>query len=110
MVIHDGDQRLHPSCHYDKGCLMKISRPSDFHKDLRILFVREPMSRLVSAWKDKIARSEGRAYYYNLYTKQIIEKYLGIRPAPQSETEAAERGISVDFPTFAKWVADGHYK
>ena len=88
---------------------MKISRPTDFHKDLRILFVREPMSRLVSAWKDKIARSEGREFFYTRYTKKIIEKYLGINPAPGTEQEAADRGISVDFTNFAKWVADGNY-
>ena len=57
----------------------------------------------------KIARSSGRSYFYDRYTKHIIEKYLNIRPAPRTESEAAKRGISVDFPSFAKWIADGNY-
>ena len=88
---------------------MKVSRSTDFQKDLRILFVREPMSRLVSAWKDRIARPENREYYYTRFTKKIIEKYLGVNPAPSTQQEAADRGISVDFTSFAKWVADGNY-
>ena len=41
----------------------------------RLMIVRHPFDRLVSAFRDKLERKNGM--YYNLYGKTIVEKYRG---------------------------------
>ena len=36
-------------------------------------FTREPLSRLVGSYRDKIVRTEGREYYYEVFTKKILQ-------------------------------------
>ena len=38
----------------------------------KTFFTREPLSRLVGSYRDKIVRTEGREYYYEIFTKQIL--------------------------------------
>ena len=60
-----------------KNCLQPYAKmPNNFKFEnsslTSIVFARDPMSRLVSAWKDKIDRIYGHAYYYKHFTRRIL--------------------------------------
>ena len=63
------------------------------------------MARIVSAWKDKIYRNS--PYYYPKYTKEILEKEMGIPNAPEDGEMANAKELHVDFKTFAIWLTKG---
>ena len=58
---------------------------------MSIVFTREPMARLVSAWKDKIYKRDGRQFYFTRYTRDIL-RFLGRRNIPSQATSAWDKG------------------
>ena len=64
------------------------------------------MSRLVSAWKDKI-ETLGHEFYYKTYTKKILEIFND-GPIPSSQKEAKEKGLRVSFKDFITWISRGN--
>ena len=61
------------------------------------LFVREPMERLVSAWKDKIhtdgvEKTGEKQYYYDKYTKHILRRNNPGKILPTKVTDAFKTG------------------
>ena len=74
-------------------------------RGISVIFGREPMARIVSAWKDKIYRNS--PYYYPKYAKEIMKKEMGMPDPPETGDLANERNIHVDFATFAKWLTRG---
>lgn len=119
--LTDGDQRFTPACNrycdpnFDNrrtqsnffresnGCLIK-GGTSVNKKGISVIFGRDPMARIVSAWKDKIYRNS--AYYYSRYTKEILRSQ-GITNPPLSGALANERNIHANFENFAKWLTQG---
>ena len=67
----------------------------------KILFVREPMERMVSAYRDKFENPN--KYYHNLFGKPIISKY---RANPSAE--ALKTGDGVTFKEFVQYLLDVH--
>ena len=104
-----GDNRFSRSCNnVNKSCLVKMKMGSaPGTDDISVIFGREPMSRLVSAWKDKIYRTQDRDFYYERYTKEIIRTMLR-RTAPATAAEAKKQGIKIDFKTFVNWIVKGN--
>ena len=60
-------------------------------KFVSLIVAREPMSRLVSAWKDKIYRRTDREFYFSRYTKSML-KYMGKRNCPKFQAAAWDAG------------------
>ena len=60
-------------------------------KFVSLIVAREPMSRLVSAWKDKIYRRTEREFYFSRYTKSML-KYMGKRNCPKFQAAAWDAG------------------
>ena len=83
-------------------CLKKWGETPDdlryFKKDfMSAMFVREPMDRLVSAWKDKIhtdgiEKNGEKQWFYDKYTKAILRRNMPGRTLPDSVTEAFNTG------------------
>ena len=59
-----------------------------------LVVAREPMERLISAWKDKIYRRTGRQFYYDRYTSNML-KYMGKTWCPSKEDEAWDKGMKI---------------
>ena len=60
---------------------------------LSAIFVREPMSRLVSAWRDKIENlSPNRQFYYDKFTSNILRINNPGRKIPEKAVDALELG------------------
>jgi len=88
-----------------------------------ITAIRDPMSRLVSAYKDKIGRGSlkvSRQWFWDLYGKHIIARYRKnypnleqvkaseVFPVPRTEREAIRKGLIPTFPEFVDYVIDTH--
>ena len=39
-----------------------------------MIFAREPMDRLVNAWRDKFNKTENNQYYHSKFGKTILEQ------------------------------------
>ena len=86
-----------------------------------LIIVREPMDRLVSAWKDKINRRTGtdRQFYYRKYTMPILQRFLAKNfiedpefmdknTCSNKQELAWDQGCRVPFKDFIKWIASGN--
>ncbi|XP_068587962.1 carbohydrate sulfotransferase 8-like [Cebidichthys violaceus] len=67
----------------------------------KVMFVREPLERMVSAYRDKFENPN--SYYHNLFGKAIISKYRA-DPSP----EALNTGNGVTFKEFVQYLLDVH--
>jgi len=73
-----------------------------------IIVGREPMSRLVSAWKDKIYRGSDRTFYYRkVKTAWSSTNRPNCANHPTSEA-AWNAGCRLEFKDFVSWVARGN--
>jgi len=100
-------------CH-SKNCLQPYqSMPASLRLQnsnlTSIIFARDPMSRLVSAWKDKIDRIYGHAYYYNHFTKNILAMFNPKTPIPSTQKKAFDQGLTVTFKEFITWISRGFH-
>nr|XP_021155902.1 carbohydrate sulfotransferase 9 isoform X2 [Columba livia]XP_021155903.1 carbohydrate sulfotransferase 9 isoform X2 [Columba livia]XP_021155904.1 carbohydrate sulfotransferase 9 isoform X2 [Columba livia] len=67
----------------------------------KIIFVRDPMERLVSAFRDKFEHPN--SYYHPVFGKAIIKKYR-----PNANEEALKTGSGVKFKEFIQYLLDSH--
>uniref|UniRef100_A0A8C6N4Y5 Carbohydrate sulfotransferase n=1 Tax=Mus spicilegus TaxID=10103 RepID=A0A8C6N4Y5_MUSSI len=67
----------------------------------KAVFVRDPMERLVSAFRDKFEHPN--SYYHPVFGKAIIKKYR-----PNASAEALNNGSGVKFKEFAYYLLDAH--
>uniref|UniRef100_A0A3Q2YIK2 Carbohydrate sulfotransferase n=1 Tax=Hippocampus comes TaxID=109280 RepID=A0A3Q2YIK2_HIPCM len=67
----------------------------------KVLFVREPLERIVSAYRDKFENPN--EYYHTLFGKPIISKYR-----PNASRSALESGNGVTFQEFVQYLLDVH--
>ncbi|XP_070603780.1 carbohydrate sulfotransferase 9 [Erythrolamprus reginae] len=65
----------------------------------KIIFVRDPMERLVSAFRDKFEHPN--IYYHPVFGKAIIKKYR-----PYADKEALATGSGVKFKEFIQYLLD----
>ena len=65
----------------------------------KFMFVRHPLERLVSAYRDRLASNNTR--YHNIVGKRVIRKYRK-NPSPLS----LKTGDDVTFPEFVSFVID----
>ncbi|XP_047436055.1 carbohydrate sulfotransferase 8-like isoform X2 [Mugil cephalus] len=100
------DNIKHDTVHYSNGLrLLKSFDPQGIMHRLKtytkIMFVREPLARVVSAYRDKLENPN--PYYHNLFGKPIISKYRA-KPSP----EALKTGDGVTFEEFVRYLLDVH--
>lgn len=67
----------------------------------KVVFVREPLERLVSAYRDKFENPN--RHYHTIYGRPIISKYRA-NPSP----EALSTGNGVTFKEFVQYLLDVH--
>nr|XP_033798438.1 carbohydrate sulfotransferase 8 [Geotrypetes seraphini] len=67
----------------------------------KMLFVREPFERLVSAFRDKLKNTN--KYYHSVFGKAIISKYRR-----NATREALSTGTGVQFKEFIQYLLDVH--
>ena len=101
-------------CH-SNNCLQPYqSMPDSFRLQnsnlTSVLFTRDPLTRLVSAWKDKIDRVYGHEYYYNHFTKNILAMFHPKTPIPSTQKEAFDQGLTVTFKEFITWISRGFHQ
>ncbi|XP_062923400.1 carbohydrate sulfotransferase 8-like [Mobula hypostoma] len=65
----------------------------------KALFVREPLERLVSAFRDKF--EQPNAYYHPVFGRAIIARYR-----PNATRQALLSGSGVTFPEFVRYLLD----
>ncbi|XP_042299363.1 carbohydrate sulfotransferase 9-like isoform X1 [Sceloporus undulatus] len=67
----------------------------------KVIFVRDPMERLVSAFRDKFEHPN--SYYHPVFGKAIIKKYR-----LNADGEALKTGSGVRFKEFVQYLLDSH--
>ncbi|XP_009073354.1 PREDICTED: carbohydrate sulfotransferase 9, partial [Acanthisitta chloris] len=67
----------------------------------KFIFVRDPMERLVSAFRDKFEHPN--SYYHPVFGKAIIRKYRH-----NADEEALKTGSGVKFKEFIQYLLDSH--
>ncbi|XP_025951744.1 carbohydrate sulfotransferase 9 isoform X2 [Dromaius novaehollandiae] len=67
----------------------------------KTIFVRDPMERLVSAFRDKFEHPN--SYYHPVFGKAIIKKYR-----QNANEEALKTGSGVKFKEFIQYLLDSH--
>ncbi|XP_048185488.1 carbohydrate sulfotransferase 8 [Perognathus longimembris pacificus] len=67
----------------------------------KMLFVREPFERLVSAFRDKFEHPN--SYYHPVFGKAIVARYRA-----NASREALRTGSGVRFPEFIQYLLDVH--
>ncbi|XP_070809086.1 carbohydrate sulfotransferase 8 [Pituophis catenifer annectens] len=67
----------------------------------KMLFVREPFEKLVSAFRDKFEHPNN--YYHPVFGRPIISKYR-----PNATKEALRTGSGVEFKEFIQYLLDVH--
>lgn len=67
----------------------------------KVLFVRDPMERLVSAFRDKFEHPNN--YYHPVFGKAILKKYRA-----NASEEALQTGSGVRFSEFVRYLLDPH--
>nr|XP_006127254.1 carbohydrate sulfotransferase 9 isoform X1 [Pelodiscus sinensis]XP_006127255.1 carbohydrate sulfotransferase 9 isoform X1 [Pelodiscus sinensis]XP_014431033.1 carbohydrate sulfotransferase 9 isoform X1 [Pelodiscus sinensis]XP_014431035.1 carbohydrate sulfotransferase 9 isoform X1 [Pelodiscus sinensis]XP_025042485.1 carbohydrate sulfotransferase 9 isoform X1 [Pelodiscus sinensis]XP_025042486.1 carbohydrate sulfotransferase 9 isoform X1 [Pelodiscus sinensis]XP_025042487.1 carbohydrate sulfotr len=67
----------------------------------KTIFVRDPMERLVSAFRDKFEHPN--SYYHPVFGKAIIKKYR-----LNAQEEALKTGSGVKFKEFIQYLLDSH--
>ncbi|XP_012630596.2 carbohydrate sulfotransferase 8 [Microcebus murinus] len=67
----------------------------------KMLFVREPFERLVSAFRDKFEHPN--SYYHPVFGKAILARYRA-----NASREALRTGAGVRFPEFVQYLLDVH--
>ncbi len=75
-----------------------IFRLSTYYK---FLFVRNPLERFTSAYRSKLAESQGKSFFKSTVGKYILGKYRPDVPESQAKT-----GEGVTFRDFAQYVVD----
>ncbi|XP_032891813.1 carbohydrate sulfotransferase 8 [Amblyraja radiata] len=65
----------------------------------KALFVREPLERLVSAFRDKF--EQPNTYYHPVFGRAIIARYR-----PNATRQALRSGSGVTFPEFVRYLLD----
>jgi len=72
---------------------------------ISIIFGRDPMDRLVSCWRDKIWRREGKRWMYRGDTIRML-RYMGRTDCPDGikETDQATAWDKGRFPVFFIFV------
>ena len=80
------------------------------------MFARDPMDRLVSAWKNKLYAMRLQ-FYYNKATRKILQAKNADRTVPIGGKEAFAMGYRLTFGDFVEWIiigsnahADEHWK
>ncbi|KAH0617759.1 hypothetical protein JD844_016321 [Phrynosoma platyrhinos] len=67
----------------------------------KVIFVRDPMERLVSAFRDKFEHPN--SYYHPVFGKAIIKKYR-----LNADRDALKTGSGVRFKEFIQYLLDSH--
>lgn len=70
--------------------------------------IRDPILRIISAYRDKIGRGSAkisRQYFWKLYGIDIIKRYRHISP-PQREKQAIIKNLIPTFSEFIQYVID----
>lgn len=96
----------HDSVHYGKHLrtLDSFDHPNIMHRlktYTKVMFVREPLERIVSAFRDKFENPN--KHYHSLFGRPIISKYR-----TNASREALRTGSSVTFKEFVQYLLDVH--
>ncbi|XP_032373003.1 carbohydrate sulfotransferase 8 [Etheostoma spectabile] len=94
-TVHDGNHLRELRTFDHKGIMHRLETYT------KVMFVREPLERIVSAYRDKFENPND--YYHNLFGKPIISKY---RANPS--VEALKTGNGVTFKEFVQYLLDVH--
>ncbi|XP_034434178.1 carbohydrate sulfotransferase 8-like [Hippoglossus hippoglossus] len=96
----------HDTVHYDHRLkkLDSFDQKGIMHRlktYTKVMFVREPLERMVSAYRDKFGNPNN--YYHSLFGKPIISKYRA-----NASLEALRTGNGVTFKEFVQYLLDVH--
>ncbi|XP_068432564.1 carbohydrate sulfotransferase 8-like [Clinocottus analis] len=94
-TVHEGHYLRELNTFDRKGIMHRLETYT------KVLFVREPLERMVSAYRDKFENPNN--YYHSLFGKPIISKYR-TNPSP----EALKTGNGVTFKEFVQYLLDVH--
>ncbi|XP_075934161.1 carbohydrate sulfotransferase 8-like [Anarhichas minor] len=94
-TVHEGHYLRELNTFDRKGIMHRLETYT------KVMFVREPLERMVSAYRDKFENPNN--YYHNLFGKPIISKYRA-NPSP----EALKTGNGVTFKEFVQYLLDVH--
>ena len=67
------------------------------------MFARDPMDRLVSAWKDKLYSMKIQ-FYYEKVTQEILALNNPGKVIPEKSNQAFGQGFRLTFEQFIAWI------
>uniref|UniRef100_A0A8D3E6K1 Carbohydrate sulfotransferase n=2 Tax=Scophthalmus maximus TaxID=52904 RepID=A0A8D3E6K1_SCOMX len=70
----------------------------------KFLFVRDPFVRIISAYRDKLQRTN--KYFYDNFGRNILRRYGNQSDPPRSLDEAFASGLSPSFHNFIQYLVD----
>ncbi|KAK5914948.1 hypothetical protein CesoFtcFv8_000586 [Champsocephalus esox] len=94
-TVHNGHHLKELNSFDRKGIMHRLETYT------KVIFVREPLERMVSAYRDKFENPNN--YYHSLFGKPIISKYR-VNPS----LEALKTGNGVTFKEFVQYLLDVH--
>ncbi|XP_042277836.1 carbohydrate sulfotransferase 8-like [Thunnus albacares] len=94
-TVHNGNHLRTLNSFDQKGIMYRLKTYT------KVMFVREPLERLVSAYRDKFENPND--YYHSLFGKPIINKYR-----VNASKAALETGNGVTFHEFVQYLLDVH--
>lgn len=94
-TVHNGNHLLTLNSFDLNGIMSRLETYT------KVMFVREPLERMVSAYRDKFANPN--EYYHNLFGKPIIRKYR-----TNASMSALSTGSGVTFSEFVQYLLDVH--
>ncbi|KAF7231497.1 carbohydrate sulfotransferase 12 [Nothobranchius furzeri] len=99
-VVH-GTNRLSYLNDFDTN--ERMERMENYTK---FLFVRDPFSRVVSAFRDKFEYKHLHEYYYEIYGRFFLKRYGNHSNPPRTMSEAKSLGIHPTFQNFVQFLVD----
>ncbi|XP_033935774.1 carbohydrate sulfotransferase 8-like [Pseudochaenichthys georgianus] len=94
-TVHDGHHLKELNSFDRKGIMHRLETYT------KVIFVREPLERMVSAYRDKFENPNN--YYHSMFGKPIVSKYR-VNPS----LEALKTGNGVTFKEFVQYLLDVH--
>ncbi|XP_028419486.1 carbohydrate sulfotransferase 12-like [Perca flavescens] len=89
----------------DKHCIIYCYIPKAKLKHYtKFMFVRDPFTRLISAYRDKFQRHN--EYYYLNFARDILRLYANLTNPPQTVDKAFASGVHPSFYNFIQYLLD----
>ncbi|XP_028462111.1 carbohydrate sulfotransferase 12 isoform X2 [Perca flavescens] len=98
-LVHDIDKLIYLNAFPKEEIEAKLKNYTKF------MFVRDPFTRLISAYRDKFLQWHDE-YYYRNFSREILRLYTNLTNPPQTVKEASVTELHPSFYNFIQYLLD----